>query len=136
MANNSKHLLSSIVISLPLSYPAKTPSGTDITLYFNPDFVVIPSGPDLLLGMPFIRAYNLVSHYYQDTHIYTSSTGHHVILPTNLSDFNAPCRHDHCPCRTLPPFPSPPPKVPPFVPPVPRPPPDTPPIRFHSTSSF
>ena len=135
MADNSRHSLNAIVISLPLRYPAKTPTGDDITLYFNPDFVVIPDGPDILLGIPFLRYYNLVSHYCQDTHIFSSSQGHHVILPTNLSKLNAPCRHPHCLCGNLQPFPSPPPQVPPFVPSLGRDPPKTRPIYYRPSDN-
>ena len=75
------------------------------------------SSIDLLIGMPFLRYHHFISHYCQDTYIYTSNVGHRLTIPLRDSHLDAPCIHKHCPFNTTPTVNQPLPTQPPFVPP-------------------
>ena len=75
------------------------------------------SSIDLLIGMPFLRYHHFISHYCQDTYIYTSNIGHRLTIPLRDSHLDAPCVHQHCPFNTTPTVTQPLPTQPPFVPP-------------------
>ena len=51
----------------------------------------------LILGVPFLRYWNISSHHCNGSLIFTADTGHHAIIPLQNTRFAQACRTPYCP---------------------------------------
>ena len=86
-------------------------------LYFNPDFLVLNSYIDMIIGIAFLRYHRIMTYFCQDTLIYILTTGHTITIPLHVSNLAQQCTNKFCPflIRTDPCLPLP--QQQPFVPP-------------------
>ena len=69
----------------------------------------------LILGVPFLRYWNISSYRCNGSLIFTADSGHHAIIPLQNTRFTQPCRTTYCPIARLRDPPNPLPHIPPFV---------------------
>ena len=55
----------------------------------------------LILGVPFLRYWNISSHHCNGSLIFTADTGHHAIIPLQNTRFAQACRTSYCPMARL-----------------------------------
>ena len=120
MANTQKQEIKHIVRNFDITFNALDPDNKEVSLHFNPTFVIMSTTFDILLGIPFTEFHQLSPHYCNNTYIYTSRHGHTLKLPLFNSNLEAPCTHEFCPFRKIPPYPQSTPQQPPFIKPEPH----------------
>ena len=96
-ANNHLSTTNTFVPNLLFSIPAYTHIHKTTHLRFTAQPLLTHSPFDLILGIPFIRHFNLVHHYCNHTLIYISAQGTHLTIPLIHSFPTRPCRHSFCP---------------------------------------
>ena len=87
--NNIKIEIKESIFQLPFTIPALHNNKQQTQLHFTTNFLIMDSSIDLLIGMPFLRYHHLISHYCQDTYIYTSNLGHRITIPLHSSKLHA-----------------------------------------------
>ena len=96
-ANNHLSTTNTFVPNLVFSIPAYTHMHKTTHLRFTAQPLLTHSPFDLILGIPFIRHFNLVHHHCNHTLIYISAQGTHLTIPLIHSFPTRPCRHSFCP---------------------------------------
>ena len=105
------------VKDLPITFPAVLQDNTYIRLHFTITALVMHSHYPLIIGVPFLRYWNISSHHCHGSLIFTANSGHHATIPLHCSRFTEPCRTPHCPMAKLRDPETPIPDKPPFRPP-------------------
>ena len=122
MFPNGQHRdLTELVPSFSLTFPAIHLNNEFIRLHFSTTALIIETHYPLILGVPFLRYWNISSHYCNGSFIFIADSGHHAIIPLQNTRFTQPCRTAYCPIARLRDPPDPLPHTPPFVLPPPSP---------------
>ena len=79
---------------------AITHDNKPIPLYFTPDFLMMNSHIDMILGVAFQRIHHIFPHYCQDTLIYIAKTGHLITIPLHISNRTQKQCRPYCPFAT------------------------------------
>ena len=101
---------------LPVTFPAIRPNNEFIRLHFTTNALVMDTHYPLLLGIPFLRFWNISSHHCNGSLVFTADSGHHAVIPLHTTRFVEPCRTPFCPMATLRDPSTPLPDKPPFCP--------------------
>ena len=96
-ANSQLSTVTTFVPTLNFRVPASTSDNSPSDIFFSCQPLVTYSPFDLLLGIAFIRKYNLVHHHCNNTIIHISSSGKHLTIPLLHSKSTCPCRHCYYP---------------------------------------
>ena len=114
---NGHHVeIKAYVPSLPITFPAIRLNNEFIRLHFTTNALVMDTHYPLLLGIPFLRFWNISSHHCNGSLVFTADSGHHATIPLHTTRFVEPCRTPFCPIATLRDPSTPVPNKPPFVP--------------------
>ena len=89
------------VKDLPITFPAVLLDNTFIRLHFNITALVMSSHYPLIIGVPFLRYWNISSHHCNGSLIFTANSGHHATIPLHHTRYTEPCRTPHCPMAKL-----------------------------------
>ena len=99
---NGQHVeINAMVPSLPVTFPAIRLNNEFIRLHFTTNALVMDTHYPLLLGIPFLRFWNISSHHCNGSLVFTADSGHHAIIPLHSTRFVEPCRTPFCPMATL-----------------------------------
>ena len=52
---------------------------------------------EMILRIPFLRYYNIISHYCNGSIFLTTESGHHATIPLHVTRFMQPCHTPFCP---------------------------------------
>ena len=101
---------------LPFQINATQTRSKVVPLYFQTDFIIHDTSNDLLIGIPFIRSWKLITHFCNHSLIYTSEAGHHLEIPLDGITVVQPCSDANCIIQHLQDPTTPLPELPPFLP--------------------
>ena len=102
---------------LVITFPALRPNNEFIRLHFTVSTLLLDTHHEMILGIPFLRYYNVISHYCNGSIFLTTESGYHATIPLHVTRFILPC---HTPFRPVAPTTKPEtplPDTPPFQPP-------------------
>ena len=117
--NNEMSKLTEYIPYLITVFPAIRLNNKLVRLFFNTSLLVMNTRIDMILGVPFMRYWNITSHHCNGSMIVTGPSGHHAIIPLHTTRFMEPCRTPYCPVSHLKDPESDVPDLMPFVPPPP-----------------
>ena len=116
MFPNGQHReITEFVPSFSPTFPAIRLTNEFIRLHFSTTALIMETHYPLILGVPFLRYWNISSHHCNGSLIFTADSGHHAIIPLQNTRFTQPCRTTYCPIARLRDPPDPLPHIPPFV---------------------
>ena len=70
-------------------------------MIFKLPSLILDTNNEIILGVPFLRYWNVIFYYYNSSLIVTSASGHHAIIPPHQTRFMELCRTPHCPIALL-----------------------------------
>ena len=82
-------------------FPAIRLNNEFLRLHFSTTALIMETHYPLILGIPFLRYWNISSHHCNGSLIFTADTGHHAIIPLQNTRFTQPCRTPYCPMAHL-----------------------------------
>ena len=82
-------------------FPAIRLNNEFLRLHFSTTALIMETHYPLILGVPFLRYWNISSHHCNGSLIFTADTGHHAIIPLQNTRFAQPCRTPYCPMAQL-----------------------------------
>ena len=99
--NNEATRITHFVPNVILTFPGLRLDNRAIRLYFFTTLLVMPTRIDAILGIPFLRYWNIVSHHCNGSLVVTGLSGHHAIIPLHTTRLLEPCRTRYCPIASL-----------------------------------
>ena len=117
-ANSATIAVSHYVPCISLTLYGIYENNPRLPLYFNTGALIMESPQDMLIGIPFLRYWNIVSHFCNNTKVYTTKLGHNVTIPLSCSTLTQPCFSTHCRFHNIPYTDKPLPLSPPFTSPT------------------
>ena len=99
---------------LVITFPALRPNNEFIRLYFTVSTLLLDTHHEMILGIPFLRYYNIISHHCNGSMLLTTESGHHATIPLHVTRFMQPCRTPFCPVALTTEPETPLPDTPPF----------------------
>ena len=96
-ANSQVAITNTLVPHIPITIPASSQTHKQTHLTCFSQALVANSPFDLILGIPFIRHWNLVHHYCNNTMIYVALLGNHLTIHLSCSKTKQPWHHRNCP---------------------------------------
>ena len=118
-ANAQTNITTTYVPSVVLTLYGIHPSNSHIPLYFSTNAIIMESPHDMLIGIPFLRRWNITSHFCNNTKVYLSQSGHQITIPFVCSNLTQPCFSPQCIFHHKYTHTEPIPEIPPFIPPLP-----------------
>ena len=97
-----------------ITFPALRPNNEFIRLYFTVSTLLLDTHHEMILGIPFLRHYNIIPHHCNGSMFLTTESGHHAIIPLHVTRFMQPCRTPFCPVALTTEPETPLPDTPPF----------------------
>ena len=82
---------------LVITFPALRPNNEFIRLHFTVSTLLLDTHHEMILGIPFLRYYNVISHHCNGSMFLTTESGHHATIPLHVTRFMQPCRTPFCP---------------------------------------
>ena len=73
-----------------------------LPLHFNTGALIMESPQNMLIGIPFLRYWNIISHFCNNTKVYTAKSGHNITIPLTCSTLTQPCFSTHCRFHNMP----------------------------------
>ena len=134
-ANSETSTVAQYVHCIPLVMYGIYGSNPKLPLYFSTGALVMDSPHDILIGIPFLRYWNIISHFCNNTKVYLAKSGHQITIPLNCSQLTQPCFSTHCIFHNTPAISTILPNIHPFIPPMkiePSSPPKSNFVRIHS----
>ena len=98
--NGQQATIQDYVTSMLLTFPAIRLNNEFIRIHFNVSAIVFDTHHEMVLGVPFLRYWNVVSHHCNGSLMVTANSGHHAIIPLHVTRFVEPCRTPFCPIAT------------------------------------
>ena len=95
--NGQQATIQDYVTSLIVTFPAIRLNNEFIRIHFNVSAIVFDTHHEMVLGVPFLRYWNVVSHHCNGSLMVTANSGHHAIIPLHVTRFVEPCRTPFCP---------------------------------------
>ena len=93
MFPNGQHVeIKEFVPSLLPTFPAIRLNNEFLRLHFSTTALIMETHYPLILGVPFLRYWNISSYHYNGSLIFTADSGHHAIIPLQNTRFTQPCR--------------------------------------------
>ena len=74
------------------AFPAIRLNNEFLRLHFSTTALIMETHYPLILGVPFLRYWNISSHHCNGSLIFTADTGHHAIIPLQNTRFTQACR--------------------------------------------
>ena len=99
--NNQGDTITHYVPSVMVTFSAIRLNAQPVRLYFRMPLLVLNTHVELLLGVPFLRYWNIMSHHCNGTLVFTGSTGHHAIIPLHQTRVKRTCNTKFCPIAQL-----------------------------------
>ena len=90
-ANSATLTVSHYVPCISLTLYGIYENHSRLPLYFNTGALIMESPQDMLIGIPFLRYWNIVSHFCNNTKVYTTKLGHNITIPLTCSILTQPC---------------------------------------------
>ena len=81
---------------LVITFPALRPNNEFIRLHFTVSTLLLDTHHEMILGIPFLRYYNVISHHCNGSMFLTTESGHHATIPLHVTRFMQPCRTPFC----------------------------------------
>ena len=75
------HKITEYIPHLVTVFPAIRLNNKLVRLFFNTSLLVMNTRIDMILGVPFMRYWNITSHHCNGSMIVTGPSGHHAIIP-------------------------------------------------------
>ena len=119
-ANAQTNITTTYVPSVVLTLYGIHSTNPHLPLYFPTNALIMESPHDMLIGIPFLRRWNITSHFCNNTKVYLSQTGHQITIPFMASNLTQPCFSHSCVFHHKNIYPEPIPDIPPFIPPLPQ----------------
>ena len=98
--NGQQATIQDYVTSMIVTFPAIRLNNEFIRIHFNVSAIVFDTHHEMVLGVPFLRYWNVVSHHCNGSLMVTANSGHHAIIPLHVTRFVEPCRTPFCPIAT------------------------------------
>ena len=70
-------------------------------MIFKLPLLVLDTNYEMILGVPFLRYWNVISHHCNGSLVVTNASGHHAIIPLHQTRFIEPYHTPHCPIALL-----------------------------------
>ena len=99
---------------LVITFPALRPNNEFIRLHFTVSTLLLDTHHEMILGIPFLRYYNVISHHCNGSMFLTTESGYHATIPLHVTRFMQPCRTPFCPVALTTEPETPLPDTPPF----------------------
>ena len=99
--NNQGDTITHYVPAVTITFSAIRLDAQPVRLYFRMPLLVLNTHVELLLGVPFLRYWNIVSHHCNGTLVFTGNTGHHAIIPLHQTRVKRACNTKYCPIAQL-----------------------------------
>ena len=98
--NRQQAMIQDYVTSMIIIFPAIRLNNEFIRIHFNVSAIVFDTHHEMILGVLFLRYWNVVSHHCNGSLMVTANSGHHAIIPLHVTRFIEPCRTPFCPIAT------------------------------------